>query len=68
MSNRPIAGDVHREARSSEDPGNFKRTPSTEEVQEDPLDSGRRFTSNQILVGSVVAGSALGVGLALVFL
>ncbi|MGE3961546.1 MAG: hypothetical protein AB7F65_07700 [Dehalococcoidia bacterium] len=44
--------------RSNEDPGNFKRTPPEDEVQQDPLNSGR-FTSNQLLLGTLLVGALL---------
>lgn len=56
------------EDRSTEDPGNFRRTPPVDELQQDPLNSGRRFSSNQLLIGTMAIGSALGVGLALIYL
>lgn len=69
MSNQPYQeGPEAARDRSTEHPGNFKRTPPTEEVEQDPLDSGPRFTSNQVLIGTVVSGSVLGAILALIYL
>lgn len=68
MNDRHSEDAIRAEDRAPEDPGNFKRTPPVEDLEQDPLDSGRHFTSNQVLVGIVLLGSALGAGLALLFL
>jgi len=68
MTSRPDPADRAASERTTEDPGNFKRTPPAEEVEQDPLDNGRRFTSNQLLIGTMLIGSALGVILAFVYL
>lgn len=68
MTGQPDPGDAAASQRASEDPGNFKRTPPSDEVDQDPLDSGPRFTSNQLLIATVLIGSALGVILAFVYL
>lgn len=54
--------------RTNEDPGNFKRTPDAETTARDPLDSGRRLNSNQVLVITLVAGLLGGGILALIYL
>lgn len=68
-TNRPDRDEpIAASERATETPDNFKRTPPIEEVEQDPLDSGRRLSSNQVLIGTLVVGTALGGILALIYL
>lgn len=60
-------GPVSDDDRSTEDPGNFKRTPPVKATERDPLDSGRRLNSNQVLLISMAVGVLLAVPLAVLF-
>ena len=56
------------EGRSAETPANYKRTPPLDELQEDPLDSGRRLTSNQLFIGVIAVALLLAVVFALIYI